>query len=266
MTLRKARNASQGFSNLVEQRRKEELPVVVLEHCLNGGHLYSIVHDPHMKGCMFEMHSRNKGTQVHPAVLSWLGKNWNKVMSSDNSCLTLPCFTEYAHKNSTKFRSHPNYHDKGPWYDWTSVSFGEDGATENVPCRLLLFYCQQATDNDLSDSDSSQSTNDECGIRVLVQTCSYRQALGTPEERKDKMYNTNLLSPHALAATQVTSAVGNPAHNLPRIDSIPVESIQDKLIVVDEMPGLCKSWHGTRYVWLARNRKLEWPSMFQIGA
>jgi hypothetical protein len=44
MTLRKARNARQGFSNLVEQRRKEELPVVVLEHCLNGGHLYSIVH------------------------------------------------------------------------------------------------------------------------------------------------------------------------------------------------------------------------------
>jgi hypothetical protein len=44
MTLRKARNASQGFSNLVEQRRKEELPVVVPEHCLNGGHLYSIVH------------------------------------------------------------------------------------------------------------------------------------------------------------------------------------------------------------------------------
>jgi hypothetical protein len=23
---------------------------------------------------------------------------------------------------------------------------------------------------------------------------------------------------------------------------------------------------GTRYVWLARNRKLEWPSMFQSGA
>jgi hypothetical protein len=45
MTLRKARNASQGFSNLVEQRRKEELLVVVPEHCLNGGHLYSIVHD-----------------------------------------------------------------------------------------------------------------------------------------------------------------------------------------------------------------------------
>jgi hypothetical protein len=149
---------------------------------------------------MFEMHSSNKRTQqVHPAVLSWLGKNWKKVVSSDNSCLTLPCFTEYAHKNSTKFRSHPNYHDEGPWYDWAAVSFGEDRATENVPCRLLLFYCQQATDNDLSTSNSSQSTNDECGIRALVQT--WGQALGTPEEPKDKMYDTNLLSRHALAAT-----------------------------------------------------------------
>jgi hypothetical protein len=237
MTLRKARNASQGFSNLVEQRRKEELPVVVPEHCLNGGHLYSIVHDPHTKGCTFEMHSSNKGTQVHPAVLSWLGKNWKKVVSSDNSCLTLPCFTEYAHKNSTKFCSHSNYHDEGPWYNWASVSFGEDGATENVPCRLLLFYCQQATDNDLSNSDLSQSTNDECGIRALVQTCSYWQALGTPEERKDKMYYTNLLSRHAFAATRVTSAIGSPAHNLPRIDSISVESIQDNLIVVEVYRG-----------------------------
>jgi hypothetical protein len=82
---------------------------------------YSIVHDPHTKGCMFEMHSSNKGTQVHPAVLSWLGKNWKKVVSSNNSCLTLPCFTEYTHKNSTKFCSHLNYHDKGPWYNCASV-------------------------------------------------------------------------------------------------------------------------------------------------
>jgi hypothetical protein len=44
MTLRKARNASQGFSNLVEQRRKQKLLVVVPEHCLNRGNLYSIVH------------------------------------------------------------------------------------------------------------------------------------------------------------------------------------------------------------------------------
>jgi hypothetical protein len=79
--------------------------------------------------------------------------------------------------------------------------FGEDRATENVPCRLLLFHCQQAMDNDLSNSELSQSTNDECGIRALVQTCSYQQALGTPEEHKDKMYDTNLLSRHALAAT-----------------------------------------------------------------
>jgi hypothetical protein len=126
--------------------------------------------------------------------------------------------------------------------------FGEDRATENVPCRLLLFHCQQAMDNDLSNSELSQSTNDECGIRALVQTCSYWQALGTPEEHKDKMYDTNLLSCHALAATRVTSAIGSPAHNLPRIDSIPVESIQDNLIVVEEMHGLCESWHGTRYV------------------
>jgi hypothetical protein len=57
-------------------------------------------------------------------------------------------------------------------------------------------------DKDLSNSNSSQSTNDECGIRAFIQTCSYWQALGTPEECKDKMYDTNLLSRHALAATQ----------------------------------------------------------------
>jgi hypothetical protein len=140
MTLRKARNASRGYSNLIEQRRKEELPAVVLDHRLNGGQLYSIVHDLHTKGCTFEMHSSNKGT---PAVLSWLGKNWKKVVSSNSSCLTVDCFTEYIHKNQTKFCSHPNYHNEGPRYDWALVTFGEDRATENVPCRLLLFYHQK---------------------------------------------------------------------------------------------------------------------------
>jgi hypothetical protein len=77
MTLRKARNASQGYSNLIEQRRKEELLAVVLDHRLNGGHLYSIVHDLHTKGCTFEMHSSNKGTQVHPAVLSLMA--WEEL-------------------------------------------------------------------------------------------------------------------------------------------------------------------------------------------
>jgi hypothetical protein len=79
------------------------------------------------------------------------------------------------------------------------------------------------------------------------------------------MYFTALLSRHALAATWVASTIGSPAHNLPGIDSVPVESIQDNLIVVEEMPGLVKSWQGTRYVWLARKQKLEWPNMFQIG-
>jgi hypothetical protein len=122
-------------------------------------------------------------------------------VSSNNSCLTLCCFTEYAHKNGTKFHSHPNYHDEGPWYDWASVSFGENGATENVPCMLLLFYCQPSPDNDLSNSNSSKCANNECGIMALVQTCSYRQALRTPKERKEKLYDTNLLSCHALVAT-----------------------------------------------------------------
>jgi hypothetical protein len=108
--------------------------------------------------------------------------------------LTVDCFIKYIHKNGTKFRSHPNYHNEGPWYDWASVTFGEDGATENVPCRLLLFYHQKGENNDLSDSEASQSTNDECGIRALVQTCSYQQALETPEECKEKMYDTALLS------------------------------------------------------------------------
>jgi hypothetical protein len=95
--------------------------------------------------------------------------------------------------------------------------------------------------------------------------CSYQQALGTPEECKEKMYDTALLSWHALAATWVASTIGSPAHNLPRVDSVPVESIQDNLIVVEEMPGLVESWQGIRYVWLARNQKLEWPNMFRIG-
>jgi hypothetical protein len=58
--------------------------------------------------------------------------------------------------------------------------------------------------------------------------------LGTPEERKEKMYDTALLSRHALAAMWVASTIVSPAHNLPRIDSVPVESIQDNLTQFDK--------------------------------
>jgi hypothetical protein len=85
-------------------------------HRLKGNYLYSIHYDPTTKGCSFEMHCKNKGMQVHPAVLSWLGKNWcNAVGAGD--CSSLDCFTKYTHKNGTNFWSHPYYQSQGPWYN-----------------------------------------------------------------------------------------------------------------------------------------------------
>ena len=36
------------------------------------------------------------------------------------------------------------------------LAFGEDGATENVPCRLLLFYHQKGENNEKSGSVTTE--------------------------------------------------------------------------------------------------------------
>jgi len=49
---------------------------------------------------------------------------------------------------------------------------------------------------------------------------------------------------------------------------VPVESIEENVIVIKQKPGLRERWEQGNewYVWLVKDRYREWPNMFPIPA
>jgi len=201
-------------------------------------------------------------------VLSWLAKNWASAVSDDEEVSTLKCFTECRIGGiATTFRAHPNYQDRGPWYNWALVSFGTEKDRQCVPCQVLLFYYDpsaeaksQSSSHDDSDEDASVP---ESGVMALVQACDYQESMGsTTDERRKKLYKTNLVSRWSLSSARGTTEAFACTPNVPRLYSVPIEAIVDNVIVIKEEPGLCESWHGKKCVWLTKDHRTEWADMY----
>jgi hypothetical protein len=148
-----------------------------VRHTLPQGRMYIISHhnttsvtDANgqvLGSCTVELKGMNRSTEIHCAILSWLGKN--REIEIGNHCTTLDYYTEMKNVNKgTQYHAHPNYHNSGTWQDWAMVSFGTNsaGMPKKVPSRLLLFYKHQSTDDQGNVSDE---------IKAIVQTCNYRK-------------------------------------------------------------------------------------------
>ena len=96
---------------------------------------------------------------------------------------------------------------------------------------------------------------------ALVQTCNYKETLGDDEERAERLYDTPLCSRWEISS-QRGSDEDERTPNIPKLYSVPAESLIDNVIVVEEEPGLCESWMGKRCVWLVKERKTEWCTCF----
>jgi hypothetical protein len=67
--------------------------------------------------CTVKLKGMNALMEIHPAILSWLGNNWE--IEIGNHCTTLDCYTEMKNINKgTLYHAHPNYHNGRPWQDW----------------------------------------------------------------------------------------------------------------------------------------------------
>jgi hypothetical protein len=94
----------------------------------------------------------NTLTEIHPAILSWLGNNWEREIGNHRT--TVNCYTEMKNVNDgTLYRAHPNYRNGGPWQDWAMVSFVNDslGMPKKVPLPLLIFYEHHFTESRIFD-------------------------------------------------------------------------------------------------------------------
>jgi hypothetical protein len=238
----------------------EHIPSNDIDHATNNGNVsnsdisfpekqaHTLHYSPDTARCTFIWNHSNKATQVHPVVLSWFGKYWHEAVGDDVN--QWDCFTELK-SGDLHFQAHPNYQNRGAWYHWALVQFdANDAESYLIPSRVLLFYRNH---NDDSSKDGS--------IMALVQTCNYRESLGDDEEQVERLYDTPLCSGWEISS-QRGSDEDERAPNIPKLYSIPAESLIDNVIVIKEEPSLCESWMGKCCVWLVKERKTEWCTCF----
>jgi hypothetical protein len=195
----------------------------------------TLQYSPETARCTFDWNHSNKAMQVHPVVLSWFGKYWHEAVGEDVD--KLDCFTELK-SGEHHFWSHPNYQNRGAWYDWALVQ------SYLIPSWVL-------------HDDSSNNSS----IMALVQMSNYRATLGDEEERAKHIFNTPLCSRWEILS-QRGSDEDERAPIIPKLYSVPAESLINNVIVVEEEPGLCKSWMGKCCIWLVKERKTKWSTCF----
>jgi hypothetical protein len=214
--------------------------------------VYTLWYSPETAGCTFVWNHSNKATQVHPVVLSWFGKYWHEAVGEDVD--KLDCFMELI-SGEHHFWAHPNYQNRGAWYDWALVQFdaNDDESCYLIPSWVLLFYHDH---NDDSSNDSS--------IMAHVQMCNYRETLGDEEEQAECLFDTPLCSRWEISS-QWGSDEDERAPNIPKLYSVPTESLINNMIVVKEEPSLCELWMGKHCIWLVKERKTEWSTCFPLA-
>jgi len=253
----------------------------VAHHQLVGKPSFIVDYSPALGGCGFRWLKENKSVQVHPIVLTFFGKDWASHVGKQRN--SVDCYTEFTHKNGVTFRAHPNYQGGGPWYDWAMVRFSDDdGCKEDFPCRLLLFYRKSVQEEEVSESSGDdagecEGTNER--IYAVVQATTYRSMLGTEGEREENLAQTHLCTKWLLDTECVDDTDEEQGEeetsdedkdrdkerlSIPNLYCVPIESIQENILVVEEEPGLCESWYGDRCVWQVKHRKTQWGQLYPL--
>ena len=248
MVMDKAHEAVVGASEYRKRMALNALPSAAPDDghpTVEGGVAFKVRYHSTTRSCSFEWRLKNKTTQVHPVLLSHLGKKWDQTVGS-TLVSELECYTEIKLSDGQAFRAHPNYMSAGPWYDWALVRLNtvRSNTTTVIPCRVVCFFRKPP----------SEDVGITSGLMAIVQACSPHQRLGTLQERKDNHYHTHLCSRWELAKSGLT----------PRLHSVPVESLEENIVVVEEEPGLCESWQGGRYVWAVQDRRGTWSKLFPL--
>jgi hypothetical protein len=106
-----------------------------------------------------------------------------------------------------------------------------------VPSRILFFYIHHFVDDNRDQSNE---------IRALVQTCDYQ--VGRDCARQLCMEETHLCSRWQLSMKRGSSQ-DEVRVNVPELYSVSAKDLKSPVLVFEENPGLCESWHRKRYVW-----------------
>jgi hypothetical protein len=96
---------------------------------------------------------------------------------------SIQCRSEYVDEDKTIYRAHPNFQDRGFWYDWAWVSYQNNNSPDgfsNVPAKLLCFLPQGLLD----DKDNSYVVCHPCKwTSTMVGKLARKWILDTPKAR-----------------------------------------------------------------------------------
>jgi len=199
--------------------------------------------------------------QIHPVVLWWMAGRWHDEVVAEGHGTVLHCKTECRYLgpgDERLYRAHPNYQGNGEWYDWAMVKFGTHGY---FPSRILLFYRKHDP-----VVDEATGTVTSSGLHAIIHTCKYRE--GTSAERKERFHETRLRS-RWVAESMPKPVVTIPAHRrssprprVPVFRSVPVETLDEHVYVIEESPGMAEEWIGDKVVWAMHDQRTVWSKTF----
>jgi hypothetical protein len=154
---------------------------------------------------------------LHPVVVRWFESQSKTNHHGGESTYLL--WTEYKKNDGTKLRAHPNYRSDGEWNDWCFSHFGADddhGVPSKrkkpsfllMPAKVLCFYY---------DPTSAER-------RALVHGC-----------RDHDVDNDSVLCEVWRTEYRIDN---NTRMAVPRLRTLPVQSLLNPVLVVAEFPGL----------------------------
>jgi hypothetical protein len=121
----------------------------------------------------------------------------------------------------------------------------EDG---DFPCQILMFYekteftSESLTGEDTDvDGRSVNRSTEGSSIHVIVQSMTY---CGQVLDKADRNRQNKLQESHLYMRWLLDTEKARDGTNMPQLYSVPVEAIQENILVVEEEPGLCESWAG----------------------
>ena len=219
-----------------------------------------ILHDCDAK-CEFQWEGTNTMVQIHPVFLWWMAQNWHEEVVPQGHGAVLHCHTECKYEGpgyERIYRAHPNYQGNGEWYDWVMVKFG-DGC---FPSKVLSFYQKSEPETDAETGEITSS-----GIHAIIHSCEYRN--GTSSERAANFHETRLCdrwvvesTPKPLQAMSTQHRNSGRRPKIPVLRSVPVETLDEHIYVVEETPGIQEEWTGDKLVWAMRDQRTVWSKVF----
>lgn len=181
---------------------------------------------------------------LHSVVLLFLRKQWREVSPVQERC---QFYTEARHKGE-QLRAHPDFTQSGsgPWYDYVIINF--EG--EEYPAKLLCFFKRHTVDSTTTEGDPF----------AIVHSCALlEKTMGkTVTDRKASLRKLRITEKWQLDTTPCRVHGGHK----PKLYCVPLESVQRRVLVFEENPGLMERWEKPPCIWVMDSRKDEWHKHF----